>query len=54
VIYDNGEQWWNDINGGKLLILPPKLSTGSHLAAKHDEVAKEITDFALEIISFIL
>jgi hypothetical protein len=26
MIYKHGEPWWNDIDRGKLLILPPELS----------------------------
>jgi hypothetical protein len=36
VIYEHGKRWWNDIDRGKLMILPPELSgkpTSSHLVA---------------------
>jgi hypothetical protein len=41
----------------KLLIRQPELScnpTSSHLVAKQEELAKEIMNFALQRISFIL
>jgi hypothetical protein len=49
VIYEHGEPRWNDTDMGKL-ICRPELSgnpTSSHLAAKHEELAKEIMNFAL-------
>jgi hypothetical protein len=51
VIYEHGEQWWNDINRGKLPIHPPELSgnpTSDHLVAKQEELMKEIMHFALQ------
>jgi hypothetical protein len=55
VIYEYGEQWWNDICRGILLIRLSELygnPTSSHLVAE-EKLAKEMT-FALPSIYFIL
>jgi hypothetical protein len=57
MIYEHGEPWRNYIDRGKLLIRPAKLSanpTSSHLVADQEELKKEIMNFALRSISFIL
>jgi hypothetical protein len=57
MIYEHGEPWWNDIDRGKHLILPPELSgnpTTSHLVTNQEELAKEIMNFVLRSISVIL
>jgi hypothetical protein len=46
VIEDDGEPWWNDIDGGNNL-------TSSHLVANQEEVVKEMMTFALQSISLI-
>jgi hypothetical protein len=51
------EPWWNNIDKGKLLIRPRKLSgnsASSHLVAKREEVVKKLRNFALQSISFLL
>jgi hypothetical protein len=57
VIHEHGQQsWCNDIDRGKFLIHTPELyghSTSSHLAAKQEELTKDI-NFDLQIIYFIL
>jgi hypothetical protein len=57
VIYEHGEPWLNKVNKEKLLIRLPEPSgnhTSSHLVAKQEELAKEIINFALQSISFII
>jgi hypothetical protein len=52
-MYDHGELWWNDMNRGRLVIRLPELfgnSISSLLAAKQEELAKEIMNFALQCI----
>jgi hypothetical protein len=53
VTFEHGEPWWNDIDRGKLLIRPPKLSGSPatiHLVPKEEEVANEMINFALRSI----
>jgi hypothetical protein len=53
VIYEHGKPWWNDIDRGKLLILPPDLSgnpISSNLEVNQEELAKE-TNFTLRSIA---
>jgi hypothetical protein len=55
MIYEHGELWWNDTDRGKLLIHPPELPdnpTSRYLVAKHEELAMEMMNFALQSISF--
>jgi hypothetical protein len=55
MIYEHGEPWWNNIDGGKL-IRPPELSgsaTSSHLIAKQEELSKKMLNFTFQSISFI-
>jgi hypothetical protein len=43
IIYENGEQWWNNIDWGKLLIRPHELSgnpTSSHLVTNQEKLGK--------------
>jgi hypothetical protein len=50
VIYEHGEQWWNDMNRRKLLISQPDISANpasSNLLAKEKEMAKKTIHFAL-------
>jgi hypothetical protein len=58
VIYENGELWWNDIDREKFMIGPPALSgnpiSRASSGAKQEELAKDMMDFALRSISFIL
>jgi hypothetical protein len=56
VIYEHGEPWWNGIKRGNL-INPSEFSgspTSSHLVAKQEELTKEMINFALQNITFIL
>jgi hypothetical protein len=57
VINEQGEPWWNNIDRRKILKHPPELSgkpKSSHIVAKQEEIEKEIMNFALRNISFIL
>jgi hypothetical protein len=51
LIYEYGQQWWNDdVDKWKLPICPPELWQFYHLSnlvAKQDEMAKEIMNLAL-------
>jgi hypothetical protein len=56
VIYEYGEPRWNEIDRRKLQIHPPDLC-GNHthnLVAKQEELTKELMNFALQRISFVL
>jgi hypothetical protein len=46
VIYEHGEQWWNNTDREELLICPPDLIanvTNSYLVTKQQELAKKVS-----------
>jgi hypothetical protein len=53
MVYEHEEQWWNDIDRGKLLIRPPQLSgnpTSSHPVPKQEELGEGNYDFGMRSI----
>jgi hypothetical protein len=52
----HGKPWCNDSDRGKVLIRPPELlgvPSSSHLVAKHEELWKEMMNFASRRTAFV-
>jgi hypothetical protein len=57
MIYEHGEQWWNDNDREKLLIRPPERTLAilpdSNLVENQEELGEGNYEFCLQNISFI-